>query len=187
MEAPLSVAVTERDQARGATRSPAVRLYFISVIVPVVAGLAIGAVLNRDRILDQLTTGAPYILALFIVDMFPVPVWWDIRISLGYPLIMFLAVLFQPVAVGIFVLLGAGDPREFTGKSDLLRALFNRSQVAAAAIAAAVVIHSLTPSSGLGPAMLGVAALASLVELAVNMLLVSLAARIDYGEPLKSI
>src|SRR6266540_1878608 len=148
MEAPLSVAVTERDQARGATRSPAVRLYFISVIVPVVAGLAIGAVLNRDRILDQLTTGAPYILALFIVDMFPVPVWRDIRISLGYPLIMFLAVLFQP---------------------------------------AAVVIHSLTPSSGLGPAMLGVAALASLVELAVNMLLVSLAARIDYGEPLKSI
>ena len=34
MEAPLSVAVTERDQARSATRSPAVRLYLISVIVP---------------------------------------------------------------------------------------------------------------------------------------------------------
>lgn len=175
-----------RAESRTGNRPLSLRIYLFLVAAIVIGSLA-AEVLLREEVRDQLRSGAPWVLALFLVEMFPIPVWRDIRVSFGYPLIMFLAVLYEPGAVGLFVLVGSGDPREFTGESDVLRTLFNRSQVAAAAVVASTVFHAVSPEPHLGPGVLGVAVLASAAELAVNMLLVSLAARLDYGVPLRSI
>jgi signal transduction histidine kinase len=149
-----------------------------------VVGTLVWLALRDPSAREELAAAAPWILMLFAVEMFPFPVWRDIRISLGYPVVMFLAVLYQPATVGLVTLIGGGDPRELTGQSDLLRSAFNRSQVAAAAAVASAVFHALAPAPHLGGAVIGAAVAAGGAQVLVNMVLVGVAARLDYRVPL---
>jgi len=174
------------EQARSRKRSTAVRAYVLAIVLPVVGFLVFSAVTELD-LRQELRSGAPWIIALFLVELFPLPVWREIRLSLGYPVIMLLAVLYTPAAVALFVLLGAGDPKEFNGDWDLLRTAFNRSQVALAAFTASTVFHAFAPDRRLGPAVLAVGAVASATHLAVNMLSVGVAAKLDYRVPFREV
>lgn len=171
---------------RAAGRSPALRFYLWLVPLLTIAALAV-AVFRSPHVQADLRQGALWILALFVVELFPVPVWRDIQVSLGFPVLLFLGVLYEPASVGIFALAGSGDPREFTGGSDVLRSLFNRSQVAVAGTAAAAVIHAISPATEVGPRLLAAAVVAGIAHLAVNTLFVGVAARLDYGVRLRDI
>ena len=163
-----------------APRPLPLRLYLGLVPVPVI-GILVWQAVNDPAARSDLASAAPWVAVLFLVEMFPFPVWRDIRISLGYPVIMFLAVVYQPATVGLIALIGGGDPRELTGQSDLLRSAFNRSQVAAAAAVASAVFHGLAPVPALDGPVIAAAVGASAAQVVVNMLLVSVAARLDYG------
>lgn len=176
----VGVPVTGR---RRFPRPPALRLYLPLVAVAVATVPAAGAAVS-PAVRADIVLAAPWILALFAAEMVPWPLWRDIRISLGFPLVVFLAVLHHPAAVGAVVLVGAGDPRELTGDSDLSRSIFNRAQVAASGMAGSAVFHAIGPGEGFGPlALLGVAA-AALAHLATNVTLVGVAARLDYRVPI---
>jgi signal transduction histidine kinase len=77
--------------------------------------------------------------------------------------------------------LAASDPRELKGEISLLRALFNRSQVALAVAGASVAFQAIADikTSPAGELLVG-SGMAAVIDFAVNVALVSLAASILY-------
>ncbi|MDQ3990738.1 MAG: ATP-binding protein, partial [Actinomycetota bacterium] len=176
----------EASALRSARRPLPLKLYLAGVALPVLAYLVAQAA-TRPDLQQQLRAGAPWIVVLFFIEMFPIPVWRDVRVSLGFMMVLFLGVLFDPAAVALFVLIGSGDPREFTGAADLLRAVFNRCQIALAALASTATLHAIAPDATFGPIVLGAALVASVVNLGLNMTLVAGAAHLDYGTPVRDV
>src|SRR5918999_668928 len=114
-----------------------------------------------------------------LVELLPVPAWRGLTISVGFPLLMVVAFLYEPAAAAAVALVGASDPREFRREVSLLRALFNRCQVALSVLAASALFHGLTGfGRGILPesevVLLLAAAGASLVDYAVNSGLVAI-------------
>ena len=60
---------------------------------------------------------------------------------MGFPLLMMIAILYPPEVAGVIAFVGASDPRELKREVTLSTALFNRSQVALAVMAAGYVFH----------------------------------------------
>jgi signal transduction histidine kinase len=113
-------------------------------------------------------------VGIALVELLPVPAWRGLQISVGFPLMMVVAFLYPPAAAGAVAFVGASDPREFRREVTVLRALFNRSQVALSVLTASAVFHAITdfgldtsPSRGIGRLLLA-AAMAALVDYVVN-------------------
>ena len=124
-----------------------------------------------------------------LVELLPVPAWRGLTISVGFPLLMVVAFLYEPAAAAAVALVGASDPREFRGEVTILRALFNRCQVALSVLAASALFHGLTPfdrvHDGDSQVILLVAAAASsLVDYAVNSGLVTIFVSLRTGVPI---
>jgi signal transduction histidine kinase len=115
--------------------------------------------------------------------------WRGTHISMGFPLLMVVAFLYEPAAAAAAAFLAASDPREFRGEVSLLRSLFNRSQVALAVGAASLVFHGLASIETSDPLLLLLAAgLAAVADYVVNATLVCMAASIHYSmSPLRVI
>jgi len=168
----------ERVRVAGRRRPFGLRVYLLGVVTVVIGGLVAGVAVSAGAS-ERLLRATPWVAALFLAEMFPIPLWRSVRISLGYPLVVLLAGLYEPVVVGALAFIGTGDPREVRGGSDLLRSLFNRAQVAAAGVVASEAFHVLEPQE-LGPLALAAAAAAGLAHMTVNMGLVGVAARLDF-------
>jgi signal transduction histidine kinase len=115
------------------------------------------------------------------IELMPVPAWRGITISVGFPLLIMIAILYPPGAAVVLTFLGASDPREVRRDVSIGLALFNRSQVALAVMAASAVFHSITGASpgdklaDMSPLLLVLAAaLAAVADYAVNGSLVAL-------------
>jgi len=116
------------------------------------------------------------------VEILPVPAWHGLQVSVGFPLLMVVAFVYAPPAAAITAFVGASDPREFRGEVGLLRALFNRSQVALSVLAASAVFHALadlddSPAIVLVPAAL----LAAVVDYVINSGIVTIAVSLNTG------
>src|SRR6476661_7031328 len=120
------------------------------------------------------------------IEFLPVPAWRGLTISVGFPVLIMVAILYPPGAAGAIALIGALDPREFRREVSLSVALYNRSQVALSVVAASAVFHAFHPAGELlkvtPPLILvGAAALAALADYAVNAGLVTLYMSIKLG------
>lgn len=94
---------------------------------------------------------------------------------------MVIGFLYSPVAAGLVAFIGEFDPREFRREIELLRALFNRSQVALAVVAASLTFHSLADvRTSPALALVGAATLAAIADYVVNVSLVSIFASLKY-------
>jgi signal transduction histidine kinase len=127
-----------------------------------------------------------------LVELLPVPAWRGLTISVGFPLLMVVAFLYEPAAAAAVAFVGASDPREFRGEVTLLRALFNRCQVALSVLAASALFHGLTPfdrdADGDSQVVLLIAAAgASLVDYAVNSGLVTVFVSLRTGVPIRQV
>jgi hypothetical protein len=69
-----------------------------------------------------------WVVVIALVELMPVPMWRGTIISMGFPLLMVVAFLYEPPAAAAAAFLAASDPRELHRQVGLLRALFNRSQ-----------------------------------------------------------
>src|SRR5207247_2470708 len=47
------------------------------------------------------------------IELLPVPAWRGLTISVGFPVLVMVAILYPPGAAGAIALIGAFDPREF--------------------------------------------------------------------------
>lgn len=115
------------------------------------------------------------------VELLQVPFWRGVQVSVGFPVLLAVGMLFPPPAASLVALLGSFDLREFKREVTILRALFNRSQVALAVLAASSLFHKFATPEQDWLIVLPVAILAGLADYVINVALVSGAVTIAYG------
>jgi signal transduction histidine kinase len=168
---------------RTARSSKLLSIFEAAVVVPTLGGLVYAIAQNGgSKIRDDLPQLLAWVLIIGLVELIPVPVWRGIHIGLGFPLMMVVAFLYSPEAAAAAALLAASDPREFKHEVGVLRALFNRCQVALAVGSASLIFHALVPSveDSQWWLLFGAAALASIADYVVNTTLVCIAASIHF-------
>jgi signal transduction histidine kinase len=184
----------ETASTRTSSRNWALTLFELAIVAPTVTLLALGltrndaAALGSALTLTEIPGFDPSVWGLLIwvvivalVELVPVPTWRDTAIGMGFPLLMVVAFIYNPVAAAAAAFLAASDPRELRGEVGLLRALFNRSQVALAVWAASAIFQSITSIDSTSPLELVTgASLAAVADYLVNFTLVALAAGIAY-------
>jgi signal transduction histidine kinase len=124
------------------------------------------------------------------VELLPVPTWRGLTLSVGFPLLMMIAILYPPGAAGAIAFIGAFDPRELRREVPLSVALYNRSQVALSVMAAGAVFHIFQPAGELleeTPVVILVAAaaLAAVADYVVNAGLVATFMSLKLRMPLR--
>jgi signal transduction histidine kinase len=121
-------------------------------------------------------------------ELLPAPAWRGLRVSLGFPILTAIAITFDPGWAALAAFLASTDPQEFKRQTTVLKALFNRSQVAIAVFLASVTFHALADVH-FDPliVVVPVALLASLVDYLSNLGLVMVGASLVYRVPLLSL
>jgi signal transduction histidine kinase len=140
----------------------------------------VGLVLRDPSGLDVYLLG--WIAVVAVVELIPVPMWRSTQVSMGFPVLMAVAFLYAPVPAGLAGLVGSFDPREFRRESSIMRALFNRCQIALAVVAASAIFHSIADLK-LSPAfvLLLAAIIAAIGDYVINTGLVAIGAGLLYG------
>jgi signal transduction histidine kinase len=110
--------------------------YQLLVIVPTIAYLAITIPNDLEEVLEG--SVLLFIVAVAVVDLIPVPGWGGLQLSLSFPLLLGVAIVFEPPVATLIAFVGSVDPREFRREVSLIKALFNRSQMAVSILAASL-------------------------------------------------
>jgi signal transduction histidine kinase len=123
-----------------------------------------------------------WVAVVAVVELIPVPMWRAQQVSMGFPVLMAVAFLYGPIPAGLAALVGSFDPREFRRISTIMRALFNRCQIALAVVAASAIFHSLADLKHSKAMVLILAALvAAIGDYLINTSLVAVGAGLLYG------
>ena len=159
-------------------RKLGLRLFELLVTVPAVGLIA--ALFARNPSGDAWLF--LWAITIAAVEVLPVPAWHGLQVSVGFPLLMVVAFVYAPPAAAITAFAGASDPREFKGEVSLLRAMFNRSQVALSVLAASAVFHGLADLDKSSTWILvPTALLAAVVDYVINSGVVTLAVSLNTG------
>ena len=116
------------------------------------------------------------------VEFVPAPAWRGLRVSLGFPILFAVALSYAaPGWAAAVALIGSADPQEVRRETTVLKALFNRCQVAIAVFLASLTFHTLggeihQPLNDTIP----LALLASLADYLTNLSLVMVGASLVY-------
>ena len=166
-------------------RSWGIIAFQLLVIVPT---LALGSALLWGSAGDFTAILLLWSVLIALVELLPVPVWRGLQVSVGFPLLIMVAILYPPGIAGLIAFLGASDPREFTREVSVLRALFNRSQVALSVIAASFVFHSIAEIGSSPPwTLLLAAAAAAIADYVVNSTLVTIFVSMRVRTPISQV
>jgi len=140
---------------------------------------------------ETIMWGGPifFTLVVIAVDLIPVPVWGGMQLSLSFPILISLSIIYPPAIAGLIALLGSVDPREFRGEVTLMRAMWNRCQMAVSITLASAAFHLVAPE-GLANWNLRfvlAAAVAAVVAYAGNAFLVAAHAALSTGNSLGNV
>ncbi|MEP7060360.1 MAG: ATP-binding protein, partial [Actinomycetota bacterium] len=162
----------------------------LGVTVPLVLWFA-WEVVFRSALRDIGWGFSFFVVCTVAVDLIPIPAWEDIELSLSFPLLIGVAMLFTPVTAGVIALIGTSDPRELQGRVGVSRAVWNRSQMAFAVLAGSFVFHQLssqgTPAIDTWWVLLPAALVTAITAYAINTLLVATHAAIDHHMGLREV
>src|SRR6266496_736797 len=163
----------------GKGRNTALLIFELSIILPALAGGAWLAAREPSQFSLMLIFWAALVAG---VELMPVPAWRGLQLSLGFPVLMMVGILYAPVAAGAIALFGSADPREFRREISVLHSVFNRCQVALSVFASSSVFHALVahPRGG-GFLRILVAMLAAIADYLVNTTVVTLYVWIKTG------
>ena len=167
-KAPRPVTVESRSAAA---------VFALAIVVPTILGLVAYAWHDWSLLPPELLL---WVALVALVELFPAPAWGGIQVSLGFPLLTAVAILYAPGAAALVAFVGSCDPRELKGEINPLRTLFNRSQVALAVLAASATFHSLSSAAEPLVRMIPAALLATVVDYAISIGVVSVAAGLIY-------
>ena len=112
-----------------------------------VALIAFGLALQQGDNAPPLATFIFWTLLLIAAELLPVSLAFESSITMSFPLVLALVILFPPWVGMAIAGLGSLDPREFRREIPLHRALFNRAQLMIAVGAAAAIISAIVPDS----------------------------------------
>jgi signal transduction histidine kinase len=165
-------------------------VFELAVIVPTLVGGTLLVLADLDsftwKLVGELILWAA---AVALVELIPVPAWRGVHLSLSFPLLMALAIVHDPIVAGVTAFVGSVDPREFRREVTVLRAIFNRAQVALSVFAASAVFNALAainpPDQTPSPAWLLILAamIAAIADYLVNSTMVALFTSLRVGLP----
>lgn len=113
-----------------------------------------------------------WVLAMAVADYLEVHFWGGVHLTMSLTVGIAAAMVFDPVIAASVAFIGSLDPREVRGEMPIRRALYNRSQVAAAVGLASVVFHEFQIPVVDWPLVLAPAAIAIVVDGLTNMIAV---------------
>jgi diguanylate cyclase (GGDEF)-like protein/PAS domain S-box-containing protein len=149
------------------------RVFELAIAGPLTAWLVVQAVRNPGLFDDPALL--VWIGAVAVIDLMPVALAGkELQLSLSFPILLTVALLYEPPVAAAVGLIGSFDRRELKRTVSPLRALFVRSQIAAAVLVESWLFHSLAslddPLAVQVPAVL----VAVLSDYAVNTSLVGI-------------
>jgi signal transduction histidine kinase len=109
---------------------------------------------------------------IVLVNLLPLNLG-EITLTLDMPILLAIALLYPPAVATLLALVAALDIRELEGRVPLLRAIFNRLQVATCVLVASAVFHALSSSTKPSLVAAWATALAILAFHSVNVVLVA--------------
>jgi signal transduction histidine kinase len=133
-----------------------------------------GEVVNHVRDL------APWLLIVGFVNLFPLWTWRYAYFTPDDAVAVAAMLVLTPTQIGATVFIGAFDPREFKGQIAPSKAIFNRSQVAAAIYLGSLCAHRMTPTPIESPYVLLLGLLGLIVMTSVNYLMVGLGVSLEH-------
>ena len=149
----------------------------LAIVLPTVGILAF-LVLRRPEGLNR--NLIVWMALIAAIDLLPVPAWHGLQLLLDFPLLIAVAMLYDPGIAGFALFVASFDPRELRREIGPVRALFNRAQMAASAMAAAAVFHALGDAESALPRLIIAAGAAIVAGYVVNAGLVTAGASILY-------
>jgi signal transduction histidine kinase len=176
--------MTSTAAVQGPRTSPSVTAYQVGVTGPIL-GLLTYLIVSRPQ--DIPLELIPWMVLIAAIDLLPVPTWQNLQLLLDFPLLVAVAMLYQPGAAGLALLVASVDARELKREVGVLHALFNRSQVAASAMAASAIFHSLGDTGSSVPRLALAAGPAVVAAYLVNIGLVAAGASLMYRQPLGAV
>jgi signal transduction histidine kinase len=114
-----------------------------------------------------------FILAVAVVDLIPVPAWGGLQLSLSFPVLLGVAMVYAPPIAAFAAVVGSFDPREFKREIPFLRALWNRCQVALSFLAGSTVFHRIADIRSSWTRVVPAILLAAVVAYVVNAMSVA--------------
>ncbi len=166
----MSTATAESAHSPADRNRTAANLFLLAVVLPTLLGLVLNAVQEWREFEPELIS---WVVLIAVVELLPASTWSGVQVSLGFPLLAAAAIVYPPGVAATVAFLGSFDPRELKRDISPLRALFNRSQVTLAVLAASAVFHFLSGVDQPLVYMIPAALVATVVDYAINISLVS--------------
>jgi signal transduction histidine kinase len=154
----------QNSTTRGVDDSFAIRLFQLASSLGILVFLGLLAISERADLDGELPEIALWAAVALAADLMFVRVGKGVTLTMSLPVSLAAALLFRPAFAAMVAFAGCLDPMEVRGESSLSRAIFNRSQVALATAAAALVFYFGDVNAAAWPAV----ALWSLVALAAD-------------------
>jgi signal transduction histidine kinase len=159
------------------------RFFMWAVVVGVF--LAFGLTFFRQRHELIWPDLAIWVAVVAAVELLPVPVSKVLHFSLGFPILLGVAILYHPGFAAIVALIGSSDPRELKREIPITKALYNRSQIAVSTLAESAAFHALASVNSRLYVLLPAAFLAAAIDYLINVSLVLVATRLIHGLPFR--
>lgn len=160
-----------------ARRRPLSTAFQLAIVVSLIAWLAIDVSHHTALVLDA--AFLLWLIAVVAVEAIPVPAWGGLQLSLGFPVLIAVAIIYPPSVAALLALLGSVDPRELRRAVSLLKALFNRCQMAGAVLAGSALFHALASARSKWFLLVSAALAAAVVSYVINTLCVALLTALD--------
>jgi len=122
-------------------------------------------------------------LVIVLVELLPVSVSKTLQLSLSYPVLLAVAILYDPAVAGVVALVGSFDSRELRRELPVLTSLFNRCQIALCTVTASLIFHGIASVRSPLYLLLPTVIWASASAYGVNIVLVTLYMRLVYEQP----
>jgi signal transduction histidine kinase len=161
------------------------RLFMLAVLIPTLIGLGAAAVSSPHGLLQPEVLA--WILIVAVVELLPVAVTRQLQLTLGFPILLGVAILYSPHVAGLVALFGSFDARELQREISLLKAGFNRAQIALATVVGSAVFHWIAPSKPALLILVGGSLAATVANYGVNTTSVVIAMRLLYGSSFRRI
>lgn len=172
-------------QSRMLPSSPRSAAYQATVAIPGMALIALTLIGHGDAV--QRADFWFWTLAVLIVEVIPVPAWGGLQLSLGFPILLAVAILYPPGIAALIALIASVDPREFRHEVSFLKATFNRTQMALSILAGSAIFQALASSGSRWYILVPVVLLAAIISYGINTLLVAILTAVDRELPVPQV
>ena len=121
-----------------------------------------------------------FVLCIAAVDLIPIPAWEDIELSLSFPIMIGIALLYSPPVAGMIAVVGSADIHELRHEVPFLRGIWNRCQMGLAIVAGSCVFHVLADVRDPWLWLIPAALIATVAAYVINAILVALHAAMQH-------